>query len=51
MALPKRKISKARRGSRRSHLALTAIQLKNCPKCGSKIKPHSTCKTCNNYIK
>lgn len=51
MAVPKRKTSKARRDNRRSHHALKPAQLKKCPKCGEPVKPHSTCKNCNNYIK
>jgi len=49
MAVPKRKISRARRGSRRIHLALTRLQLVSCTHCGSMIRPHTICKACGHY--
>ncbi len=49
MAVPKRKISRARRGSRRINQALTRIQLVSCTHCGSMIRPHTICKACGHY--
>ena len=49
MAVPKRKISRANRGSRRIHQALTRLQLVSCTHCGSMIRPHTICKACGHY--
>ncbi|WP_129630846.1 50S ribosomal protein L32 [Candidatus Oscillochloris fontis] len=48
-ALPKRKVSRHRRGNRRQHLALTAPTLVICPQCGSLMRAHFACKTCGTY--
>ncbi|MBL7126532.1 MAG: 50S ribosomal protein L32 [Dehalococcoidales bacterium] len=48
-ALPKRKLSKARRGKRRSHLALKAPQMDYCPQCHNPKLPHHACRTCGTY--
>ena len=48
-ALPKKKISRARRGNRRAHLALTLPTLMNCPQCGSRKLTHHVCPTCGTY--
>ncbi|NTV62495.1 MAG: 50S ribosomal protein L32 [Oscillochloris sp.] len=48
-ALPKRKVSRHRRGNRRQHLALTAPTLVTCPKCGSLMRAHVACKNCGTY--
>jgi len=48
-ALPKRKISKARRGNRRSHNSLTPPALVNCPQCNSPKPPHQVCPVCGPY--
>ncbi len=48
-ALPKRKISKARRGKRRSHLALKTPQFDYCPQCHSPKLPHHACPVCGTY--
>ena len=48
-ALPKRKIAKARRGERRSHLGLASPQLDRCPQCHSPKLPHRVCPTCGSY--
>lgn len=50
-ALPKRKISKARKGRRRSHNALELTGVSKCPKCGSLKKSHFTCPNCGTYKK
>jgi large subunit ribosomal protein L32 len=48
-ALPKRRISRRRRGNRRSHNALKARQLIICPQCGGPALPHSVCPSCGTY--
>ena len=48
-ALPKRRISKHRRGNRRSHQALKPRQLVLCPQCGELALPHSACRVCGTY--
>lgn len=49
MANPKRRISRARRGNRRSHLSLTRMQVVKCSHCGVAIKPHTVCAACGHY--
>lgn len=48
-AVPKRKISRHRRGNRRQHLALQAPTMVTCPKCGNMMQAHRTCKICGTY--
>ena len=50
MAVPKKKVSKARRDKRRSNnwkLALPGMT--TCPKCGKVILAHRVCKACGYY--
>ena len=50
MAVPKRKISKARRNKRRSSVwKLTAPVLTKCTKCGAYNMPHRVCPECGYY--
>jgi len=49
MALPKRKICKARRDKRRSHLALEPVGLSTCPQCNEVKLPHRACPNCGVY--
>ena len=50
MAVPKRKISKARRDKRRSNVSkLTAPTLAKCPQCGGFKRPHIVCGDCGFY--
>jgi large subunit ribosomal protein L32 len=49
MANPKRKLSRASKGHRRAHLALTRAQLVRCTHCGAMIRPHTVCKACGHY--
>ncbi len=51
MAEPKKKTSKRRKGFRRQHHKVKAIQLKKCSKCGNAVKPHTVCKSCGTYNK
>jgi large subunit ribosomal protein L32 len=48
-AVPKRKVSRHRRGNRRQHLALTAPTMVNCPRCGKPMRAHYVCKVCGTY--
>ncbi len=50
MAVPKRKVSKARRDKRRgSNWKLSAPALVKCPKCGALHVPHRMCPDCGYY--
>ncbi len=50
MAVPKGKVSKARRDKRRgSNWKLSAPTLAKCPKCGALRLPHRACKECGSY--
>ncbi|NVM22052.1 MAG: 50S ribosomal protein L32 [Desulfobacterales bacterium] len=49
MALPKRKISKSRRGKRRSHQRVTLPSLSVCPQCNEPKLPHHVCPSCGHY--
>jgi len=46
MAVPKRRVSKARQGKRRSHQHLTAKQNTYCVRCGEAVKSHTVCWNC-----
>lgn len=49
MAVPKRKMSKARRDKRRANWKLTAPGLVACPKCHEPKMPHRVCAECGFY--
>lgn len=49
MAVPKRKHSNARTGSRRSHDAKTAKQISYCPNCNQAVPSHVVCPNCGMY--
>jgi large subunit ribosomal protein L32 len=50
MAVPKGKVSKARRDKRRSsHWKLETPNLVACPKCGEMRLAHRVCKACGTY--
>ena len=50
MAVPKRKVSKARRDKRRSSVwKLSLPGTTKCPKCGTVILSHRVCKNCGTY--
>ncbi len=50
MAVPKRKVSKARRDKRRSSVwKLETPQIQKCPKCGEYVLAHRVCKNCGTY--
>lgn len=48
MAVPKSKVSKARRNKRRANWKLTAPQLVRC-NCGALRMPHRICPVCGEY--
>lgn len=49
MAVPKRKMSKARRDSRRANWKLVAPALVACPQCHEPKLPHHVCMECGYY--
>lgn len=49
MASPKSKISRSRRGMRRSHNALSKAPTHTCKNCGSIHRPHHVCLSCGHY--
>jgi large subunit ribosomal protein L32 len=49
MGVPKRRVSHARQGERRSHQALTPPQLVECPHCHQRRRAHHACPTCGWY--
>ncbi|MFA6522111.1 MAG: 50S ribosomal protein L32 [Patescibacteria group bacterium] len=49
MPLPAFRNSRSKVRRRRSHLALSAINLAVCPKCEAPILPHHACEKCGNY--
>ncbi|MBR5626197.1 MAG: 50S ribosomal protein L32 [Thermoguttaceae bacterium] len=50
MAVPKRKQSNARTGSRRSQDRKRPVQLASCPECGKLIPTHVVCPNCGHYM-
>ncbi len=50
MAVPKGKVSKQRRNTRKSaNSKLEPVTLVECPKCHELKKPHTVCKNCGTY--
>lgn len=49
MGVPKRRVSHARQGDRRSHLAIAAPRLEECPHCHESKLPHHACPNCGYY--
>ena len=49
MAVPKSKITRSRRGMRRSHDALVAANPNECTNCGELKRPHHVCASCGHY--
>ncbi len=50
MAVPKKKVSKARRDKRRSNNSkLNLPGMVKCPKCGAYVLAHRVCKACGTY--
>ena len=49
MAVPKRKVSKARRDKRRANWKLLVPGMVKCPQCGELKLQHRVCKACGTY--
>ncbi|GBE29707.1 MAG TPA: 50S ribosomal protein L32 [Bacteroidetes bacterium] len=49
MAVPKKRTSAARRDKRRSHLALTPVNVSICDQCGAYTRSHRACPECGYY--
>ncbi|RJQ50549.1 MAG: 50S ribosomal protein L32 [Desulfobacteraceae bacterium] len=49
MGLPKHKLSKARRDSRRTHKKTASPSVSKCPQCGETKQPHHVCPSCGSY--
>lgn len=49
MAVPFRRISKARKNKRRSHHALSLPGMHECPNCGEQKLAHRVCSNCGFY--
>lgn len=47
--VPKRRTSKCRKRSRRSHFALGSVNVARCPKCSQPKLPHAACDNCGYY--
>ena len=50
MAVPKRKHSNARTGSRRAHDGKKPLQLSSCSKCSTMVPTHMVCPNCGHYM-
>jgi large subunit ribosomal protein L32 len=49
MPVPKRKMSRRRRGNRQSHDGLKMIALGKCGQCSQPVIPHRVCPSCGYY--
>ena len=49
MAVPKNKVSKARRDKRRANWKLLVPGMVKCPQCGELKLQHRVCKACGTY--
>jgi large subunit ribosomal protein L32 len=49
MPVPKKRMSKSKKGHRRAHDALRAPGLSSCPQCGATRQPHRVCPECGHY--
>ena len=49
MAVPKSKITRSKRGMRRAHTALKAVNATECANCGELKLPHHVCGACGYY--
>ena len=51
MAVPRSRLSNARKNIRRSHHAIKKTNLIECANCGAKRLPHRICQSCGVYDK
>ena len=49
MAVPKSKVSKARRDKRRTHQKIDGPVVASCPQCGEATMQHRACPECGTY--
>jgi len=49
MAVPKKKKSKSKRDSRRSHDSVKLPNVATCPHCNEPVLPHRVCPECGTY--
>ncbi|MCD4715386.1 MAG: 50S ribosomal protein L32 [Desulfobacterales bacterium] len=49
MAVPKKKTSKSKRDSRRSHDSVKLSKITTCPHCQEPVLPHRVCPECGQY--
>lgn len=49
MPNPKKRLTRSRRGKRRSHDFLEAVTVIKCPNCGALAQPHHVCQSCGYY--
>ncbi len=49
MAVPKRRLSKHRKRTRRAHHHIANVQLNRCSHCNAAIPPHRVCHNCGHY--
>ena len=49
MAVPKEKVSKARRNSRKANWKISTPSIMECPHCHEVKEPHKVCKHCGYY--
>jgi len=49
MPNPKKRLSRCKKGQRRSHDALAKPGVSLCPQCGEPKRPHHICPSCGTY--
>lgn len=49
MAVPRNRMSNARKNSKRAHHAKSPKHLSKCPNCGVACRPHFSCQACGSY--
>jgi large subunit ribosomal protein L32 len=49
MAVPKRRTSRSKKGTRRSHHHVTPVQIQYCKRCNGPVLPHRVCSNCGHY--